>query len=878
MIVTYSYIMQRKPRQTIRILHVDDDPDFADLTQTFLERESDRFVVETASSADEGLQTINHRPPDCVVSDYNMPGTDGIEFLQAVQEDHPDLPFILFTGKGSEDIASDAISAGVTDYLQKQTITEQYEILANRIQNVVTARRDAEEATRQQDLMERAEVLGSTGGWELWVESEDLRLTDGLKRIYGVETDRIPSLDEVIEFYEPDSQRRIREVIDEAIEDGYAESDCLRLRTTGGEHRIVEGNAELVGSDEDGTLLRGVIQDITDRRERQRELSRLQQAIDDATVPITLADPSQTNQPLVYVNDAFGEMTGYPPEETLGRNCRFLQGEDTDPETVATLREAIDNEEPVTVELRNYRKDGTEFWNRVTVTPIYDDGELVRYLGTQEDVTERKEREKRLTELNQATQALMTADTRQAAADIGVEAASGILGFEANAIHFSSADDTELVPVAHTEKVIALAGNTTVLPVANSIAGRVYRNGNPETVEDVQQDPDTHDPTTSLRSYLYLPLADHGILIAGARERGAFDQQDLTLGELLVENLVAALDRIDRKQELRQMKNQYQTLVENFPDGAVFLYDSDLTYIRARGEELNEIDLSPGDFIGKNPHALFPEETADELCYYLQEALDGNANTFEHEYGGERYRLRAVPVQTDDEETDYVMGVSQNITEEAENRKRLERKNERLEEFTGIVSHDLRNPLRVATGRLELIQQECESDHIDDVVQALDRMDALIEDLLTLAQEGEQVNEVGPVELGSEVKNSWQTVNTEQARLKHNIFRSVEADESRLRQLFENLYRNAVEHGDDDVTVSVGAMDDGFYVADTGPGIPESDREKVFKPGYSTNKNGTGFGLCIVKRVVDAHGWEITITESEKGGARFEITGVENGK
>jgi PAS domain S-box-containing protein len=571
-------------------------------------------------------------------------------------------------------------------------------------------------------------------------------------------------------------------------------------------------------------------------------------------------------------------MTGYPPEETLGRNCRFLQGEDTDPETVATLREAIDNEEPVTVELRNYRKDGTEFWNRVTVTPIYDDGELVRYLGTQEDVTERKEREKRLTELNQATQALMTADTRQAAADIGVEAASDILGFEANAIHFSSADDTELVPVAHTEKVIALAGNTTVLPVANSIAGRVYRNGNPETVEDVQQDPDTHDPTTSLRSYLYLPLADHGILIAGARERGAFDQQDLTLGELLVENLVAALDRIDRKQELRQMKNQYQTLVENFPDGAVFLYDSDLTYIRARGEELNEIDLSPGDFIGKNPHALFPEETADELCYYLQEALDGNANTFEHEYGGERYRLRAVPVQTDDEETDYVMGVSQNITEEAENRKRLERKNERLEEFTGIVSHDLRNPLRVATGRLELIQQECESDHIDDVVQALDRMDALIEDLLTLAQEGEQVNEVGPVELGSEVKNSWQTVNTEQARLKHNISRSVEADESRLRQLFENLYRNAVEHGDDDVTVSVGTMDDGFYVADTGPGIPESDREEVFKPGYSTNKNGTGFGLCIVKRVVDAHGWEITITESEKGGARFEITGVENGK
>ncbi|MFB6255215.1 MAG: response regulator, partial [Haloplanus sp.] len=255
-------------------MHVDDESDFADLTRTFLERESERFVVETATNADEGLQRIDDRPPDCVVSDYNMPGMGGLEFLRAVRNEHPDLPFILFTGKGSEAVASDAISAGVTDYLQKRSGTEQYELLANRIRNVVAARLDAEEASRQQDLMERAEVLGSIGGWELRVESADLRLTDGIKRIYGVDPDRDLSLEEVIDLYESDSRRRIREVIDEAVEDGYAEADDLRLRTTGGERRVVEGNAELVKSDEDGTLLRGVIREVTDRKERERELKR----------------------------------------------------------------------------------------------------------------------------------------------------------------------------------------------------------------------------------------------------------------------------------------------------------------------------------------------------------------------------------------------------------------------------------------------------------------------------------------------------------------------------------------------------------------------------------------------------------------------------
>ena len=123
--------------ETISLLHVDDDPDLADLAAEFLEREDDRITVDTATNASDGLEQIADCGYDCIVSDYEMPGMDGIEFLEAVREDYPDLPFILFTGKGSEEIASEAISAGVTDYLQKETGTGQYTVLANRVTNAV---------------------------------------------------------------------------------------------------------------------------------------------------------------------------------------------------------------------------------------------------------------------------------------------------------------------------------------------------------------------------------------------------------------------------------------------------------------------------------------------------------------------------------------------------------------------------------------------------------------------------------------------------------------------------------------------------------------------------------------------------------------------
>ena len=213
------------------------------------------------------------------------------------------------------------------------------------------------------------------------------------------------------------------------------------------------------------------------------------------------------------------------------------------------------------------------------------------------------------------------------------------------------------------------------------------------------------------------------------------------------------------------------------------------------------------------------------------------------------------------------------ITDRKWREQELERQNDRLEAFASVVSHDLRNPLSVAEGHLELAREECPSEHLERVRGAHDRMNVLIDDLLALAREGEAATDREAIALPSAVERCWANVETAGATLTVDVNRTVHADVSRLQQAFENLVRNAVEHGAE--TVTVGELADGFYVADDGPGIPARDRDSIFGVGFSTVEDGTGFGLSIVREIVEAHGWEIGVTEGAAGGARFEITGVE---
>jgi GAF domain-containing protein len=214
--------------------------------------------------------------------------------------------------------------------------------------------------------------------------------------------------------------------------------------------------------------------------------------------------------------------------------------------------------------------------------------------------------------------------------------------------------------------------------------------------------------------------------------------------------------------------------------------------------------------------------------------------------------------------------------ERRERERGLERENERLSKFASVVSHDLRNPLSVAQGHLQVLDAgDADDETVAEIAAALDRMEALIEDVLTLARDGEVVDDPEVVSLPAAATEAARVVDAPDITL--DVPRdtpSVRADPERLRTILENLFRNSVEHGDaSSIRVSV---DDGIlFVADDGTGIPVDDRESVFEHGFTTNEDGTGFGLAIVEEIADAHGWTVSLPASDTGGARFELHGVD---
>lgn len=750
------------------VLYVDSETGFREDVVDFLER-NHGFAVEVEGSADAGKAALGGNAVDCVVSGYTLPEEDGISFLEEVRQNHPFLPFVLFTADGDEKLAREAISADVTEYVEKGAKAERFRVLGSRIEEAVSQYRD------QLSLMESEEryrtvVENSHEGVYIYQGSEFVFVNERIPELTGYDIEELADV-EIWSLLHPDDRTRVREIARKrgAPDEETPSTYTARIVRKDGEIRHCEFAVQSVTYQGEYAAL-GSVRDITERIERERRLERFETMVQVSGDPMYTLD--ETGE-FTYVNDRLCEISGYERSELLGSHVSILLPEADVATGDAVIEELLSDPErdQATFEMAIQTAAGEqiEFENHIALLP-FEEGSFQGTVGVVRDISDLKRRTRRLTALHEAANELERADTEEEVFTSLAEAARNILEYD-----FVSVDSVEgdYLVLRENVGVDSEEGLFHRVPLSaeDNLGATAVREGESSLVDDLRElEVTPADP--EYRSALTVPIGEKGVFQAGAKTVGAFDAVDRELSELLVEHARTALVNLENQRRLREQQRE------------------------------------------------------------------------------------------------------------------LERENDRLEEFASVVSHDLRNPLTVASGRLAEAREQHDGEALAEVDRALDRMDQLIGDLLTLARQGKRVESKEPVEIQDLIQRCWGNVSTQKARLSVEVEEAVYADDSRLAQVFENLFRNSVEHGLPDereasaddteppMTIRIGRLEDGFYVEDDGTGIPGDEREDVFATGYTTTENGTGFGLRIVEEVADAHGWDVHLTTGEMGGARFEFTGV----
>ncbi|WP_226006223.1 PAS domain S-box protein [Natrinema salinisoli] len=710
----------------IRVLHVDDDAECTATVAEFLERAASPSELLHATTASDALERLETTEIDCIVSEYALPDADGLAFLAAVREAHEDVPFVFFTGSGSESLASEATGAGATDYVPKGEDDEQYATLAERTVSAVETSRAHLQRERKIQAIETAQEGISL----LDADGRLVYVNRAYADLYGYEPAEMIGEHWELLYPEDEVETAHEEIIPAVFAEGDWHGETIGRRKDGS--TFVESHS--LSTTGNGDMI-CMVQDITDRKERERTLERYETIIDALGDPVYTVDADGRYE---FVNDAYAEMTGYAKHELVGQHVSFLLDE-------ASVERGEDC-------VRSLLSEDT-----------------TGYQGTYE---------------------------------ITVETSAG--------------------------EPIRCEDHVSLLPLED---GR-YRG------------------------------------VAGV-------VRDIT-------------ERTRRERELEQ----YETILETIPD-EVYSLDPDGYFTRIVppiNADVTTTGYTPDELVGEHVSRLLDAEDIAEgeaEIAALLSADDREHASFEMEIitvDGERVPIEnhiATLPSDEDGRFQSTVGVLRNITERKARERELKAQNERLDRFASIVSHDLRNPLNVAQGRLEQAREnpDCDGEDLEAVAWAHDRMEVLIENILAIAQERDPSPEIEPIELAPLVEGCWQHVETANATLRIETDAVVRADRPRLTQLLENLIRNAIEHGGPEVTLTVGDCADadggGVFVADDGPGISPAERETVFESGYSGDGGGTGLGLAIVEQIAGAHGWTVTVQKGERGGARFDITGID---
>ncbi|PSQ55913.1 PAS domain-containing sensor histidine kinase [Halobacteriales archaeon SW_8_68_21] len=342
----------------------------------------------------------------------------------------------------------------------------------------------------------------------------------------------------------------------------------------------------------------------------------------------------------------------------------------------------------------------------------------------------------------------------------------------------------------------------------------------------------------------------------------------------------------------RTFPERYRAFLEYGSDLVTVVDEEGLVVYESPSVE-EVLGYEQGSTVGRSPLGYVHPDDREQVTERFYRALDEPeaAPTLEYRYrtaDGDwvwlESRTRSLPA---DSPVGELLVNSRDVSARKARERRLTDRNERLDRFASIVSHDLRNPLSVIRGSIEMARLRDETEPLERGERAVDRIDQLVSELLTLARQGTGMDEPTEFGLANAAREAWETAavgdNDDDAELVVARDARVYGDRGRVRQALENLFRNATEHARpgaagtaevdsddapadaDALTVLVTATDGGFLVADDGTGVDPDDRESVFDSGFTTRADGTGYGLDIVREVVESHGWEVALRCESEG-------------
>ena len=876
-----------------RVVYVDRE-EFRGRAVPHLERRG--FEIRGTDTAAAALEHLEWA--DCVVSEYDLPDADGLELLEAVRDRDPDVPFLFCTATGSEAVASDAISAGVTDYLRKGAAGDEFSGLADSIERA-TAGADAgspRAAVRFDWLVEQLAVpvyVVDPDGVVAAFNEEAASLTGyDADEVVGEHVSELLSADELEQ-----DRADLRQLLDD---DRERVVGCdVRVETADGgpvelESRVsaLTRNGEFLGTV--GTLRKAD----SETEGRLRHLHEATRGLMAETNPVEIAE--RTTDAAMDVIDVDNSAVYYAENGNLNSAAATDAGSGP-PSFVdeRTLEESFREGSP--------RTDPDGGGAGAAYFPLGSHGVLVVTPPEGERLDETDTRLLVVLSAN-AEATLDRAANEWALRQERDDLAALFENIPDPAVETRMQDDRPIVERVNPafeetfgytdEELRGESIDEYVVPGDREDEAAAY-NERVEAGEGFQGEVKRR-ASDGLRDFILHVVAHDG---GGTETRGYAIYTDITQQkqrerELQRQNLrIEALHGVTRRMKAATDRSEIYDIVI---DAAEKILAFDICIV----DEIEDGVLVPKtvgsgmsleDYYGEAP--LDRENNLGAKTARTGETLVVD-DLRDSQYAPANFEYRsALSVPLDD------WGIFQAVAEEeaafsaadrqlaellaehaaaAINRQDRERElqeraaeltkqNERLDKFASIVSHDLRNPLSVARGRLDLARATGDDEHYRAVERAHKRMDELVSGLLTLARQGELKSNPVSVELRSAAVQAWQTVETDDLELVTDDAPAVEADPERLRQLLENLFTNTVEHGDVATTITVGRLDDGFYVADDGSGIPAEEREGIFESGQSGTEEGTGLGLVIVETVAEAHGWTVSATESEAGGARFEF-------